>query len=150
MNSGGLVRRGDREDPQGLAAGYNEGGQVQAGGQMDNEQLINMALVAIDPNSNMPNSDREAILAMLEEVFGEGAVEALKEEYMGHDEVPAMLTPGEVVIPKNKVLEAGDGNPDAGAQNIMGMVDEMNNLQGGAPADALGGVGGIAAALGGR
>lgn len=152
MNSGGIV------------PGYNEGGiamamqpemsgmeipgqEIQTGGE-DTKELINMALVAIDPNSDMPEDDRTAVLSLFEEVFGPGSVEMLKEEYMGKDEVPAMLTPGEVVVPKNKVLHAGGGDPEAGAQNIMQMVDELGQLRGGDPATALGGAGGIASALG--
>ena len=153
MNAGGMVRN------------YNEGGLAMAMPQeemmgapmpnpdiqpssQDSEELINMALVAIDPNSDMPDDDRSAVLALFEEVFGPGSVEMLKEEYMGKDEVPAMLTPGEVVVPKNKVLHAGGGDPDAGARSIMQVVDELGQLRGGEPAAALGGAGGIASALG--
>lgn len=155
LNDGGLVRRGDTQM-------LNEGGiagvlggqqqipqqpiqQAQAGPQgpsPDTEPLIQAALMAIDPNSDMPEEERVEILSMFEEVFGPGSVEQLKEEYMGNDEVPAMLTPGEVVIPKNKVNEAG------GADNLMAMVDELGQARGGTPAQALSQAGGLGAVLG--
>ena len=150
MNSGGLVHKGGREmlNQEGIAGAL--GAQVTPaqrqpnpqGPAPDTEPLIQAALMAIDPNSEMPEEERAEILAMFEEVFGPGSIEQLKEEYMGNDEVPAMLTPGEVVIPKNKVNEAG------GPDSLMAMVDELGQARGGTPAQALEQSGGLGAVLG--
>jgi len=160
-NSGGLVRRGD--SPNGYVAGGIVGpemGQMpmqpmqeempmgpEQGPDQATKELIDATLMAIDPNSDLTEGQRESIVSLFIDEFGPEALEQLREEYMGNDEVPAQLTPGEVVVPKNKVLAAGGGDPNAGASSIMRMIDEMNSLQGGAPSDALGGAGGIASAL---
>lgn len=149
----GLRQRRGRRNWSGWNLHMNEGGVVEGGlagaGSVPqesfdpNDELIQFALKAIDPESGMDDQDRQAILQEFEAKYGDGAVEVLEEMYFGHDEVPAMLTPGEVVIPKNDVIDAG------GPESIMKVVEELKMARGGEASVPFPGGQGLMAALGG-
>ena len=41
------------------------------------------------------------------------------------DDIPARLSEGEYVVPADVVKSMGNGSPDEGAKELMGMVDEI-------------------------
>ena len=94
------------------------------------------ALQAVNPTSPMDDADRQMILTAFEEQYGEGAVEELRRQLeeaqeVPIDNVPAMLTEGEVVIPRDAVKAAGNGDVETGAGELMSMVGELRAMSGG-------------------
>lgn len=148
----------------GIASAYDVSPEMLPPGQPEvqsdpqDEQFITLALEAIDPASGMPDQQRQIILEEFEKRYGEGAVEELMRQFeeaqeVPIDDIPAMLTEGEVVIPRDAVKGAdpnGNGNVEAGARELMSMVDELRNVRGGEAAMPPAARQGIAAALGGR
>ena len=119
----------------GVVQGYASGGEVgpaealnqDVGASPEEMQLVMGAIAALDSNSDMDNADRNMILAAFEEYFGEGALAELMEEISSVDDgkrrdnfqfgnkpspedtVPAMLQPGEFVLPKREVQNMNEG-----------------------------------------
>ena len=112
----------------------------QQGPSPEDQQLIQAAIAALDQESGMSEDDRVAILTEFENVFGEGAVEALLEEIQKGSETdtqPAMLTPGEYVLPKPIVDDVGAGRLDEMVRR------ETGQEPGGRPVQAQGLGGGL-------
>ncbi len=153
LSDGGLVMK--------PVVSYGLGGPVAAGvtdesrlgGQLspDQEQLLQGAIAALDPASKMSEEDRMLILREFEEEFGPGSVKMLMEEIDGEsgsgeasdglsDSIPAVvdgvqpaaLSEGEFVVPSDAVAGIGNGSSEAGARELMGMVDRIRGARGNA------------------
>jgi hypothetical protein len=129
----------------------------------DDQELIMQTVEAIQ--GKHPNPD-QVIMAFVKE-FGEEAlqdlvarVKAVPQQGAGDgqsDSVPALidgkqpaaLSRGEVVIPADAVSGLGNGSTDAGAEQLMGMVDNIRQARGGGPQQPPPIQGGIAAMMGG-
>jgi len=139
--------------------GYADGGMVQGeaptrqtadGGSevlADEEVLVQGAIMALDQESQMSMEDRKMIIQEFIETFGEEelkrlmmAIEAEEDERLGGggvgptDTVPAMLTPGEFVLPTDTMQQISNGK-QIGREDL-----EQIQASAGRPAMGLGGV----------
>ena len=119
-----------------------EGGIVDEQLSPEQEQLRAYAIDALDPNTPLSDEARNKILMAFEEVFGKGSVEELAKQLDASegsetgvgptDTVPAMLTPGEFVVPEDVVQNVGE-------DNLYQMMDQARGLaQGQAPVEQRG------------
>ena len=138
----------DREK-RSILDNFSNGGLVPGGeSEGQGDELMMQAMAAVDPMSGMDGQDRAAILAAYEQMYGPGSVDQLRAamaEQMAmesdgmSDSIPATIdgqemariSEGEVVIPADAVSSLGNGSTDAGARQLMSMVDELRQLKGG-------------------
>jgi hypothetical protein len=129
----------------GVVMGYEQGGVAEQGPSPEDQELIQLAIAALDQQSDMDDEDRAIILTEFENKFGDGSVEELIQEVQvaeqagqaqqapqgfafgggvqgSSDTTPAMLTPGEYVLPTAVVDNVGVQNLNNIVQNTTGQI----------------------------
>jgi len=137
---GGLIDPGmipEQQLPPGTVLPQQGIPQQDPGPQMSPEQteLYEAATIALSPNSPFTPDETQAILAAFDEEFGPGSANELEAMLSGDqgqaiDNIPAMLTEGEYVIPKSDVeLASNIGNNEEGVMNLDRMFRELRQLK---------------------
>lgn len=136
-----------------VGIGYAEGGKVErkaagiaADQDMEDERLIaatEQAIVTQDPNvdayiqqfiATFGTEALQALLANIEQSMagGDGMSDSIPAMIDGKQ--PAALSSGEFVVPADAVSGIGNGDTNAGAQQLQGMVDRTRQMRNGGTA----------------
>lgn len=122
--------------------GFADGGVVEGGMDPGDQKMYMGAMMALDPNSNLSEDDRNEILSIFEDQYGPEALDGIASQMSGPQESdgmsdsipavingsqPAALSEDEFVIPADVVSGLGRGSTNAGARKLMAMIDQVRS-----------------------